>query len=140
MSEDVKLGSVNLFVRDMAASLAFFRMLGLQIPAEAIWPDEANAQHIAIDFPNGVSLELDSYDLTRRYDPGFVEPAGGPRSAIIFNVATRAAVDELHDRMAAGGHPSHLGPFDAFWGQRYAVVLDPDGNQVGIMSPQGQAG
>jgi uncharacterized glyoxalase superfamily protein PhnB len=35
----------------------------------------------------------------------------------------------------AAGHRSHLAPFDAFWGARYAVVLDPDGNRVGISSP-----
>jgi hypothetical protein len=26
-------------------------------------------------------------------------------------------------------------PFDAFWGARYAIVADPDGNDVGLMSP-----
>jgi predicted enzyme related to lactoylglutathione lyase len=26
-------------------------------------------------------------------------------------------------------------PWDAFWGSRYAIVADPDGNHVGIMSP-----
>jgi hypothetical protein len=25
--------------------------------------------------------------------------------------------------------------FDAFWGARYAIVADPDGNDVGLMSP-----
>ena len=26
-------------------------------------------------------------------------------------------------------------PYDAFWGARYAIVEDPDGNAVGLMSP-----
>jgi uncharacterized glyoxalase superfamily protein PhnB len=28
-------------------------------------------------------------------------------------------------------------PFDAFWGQRYATVLDPDGNTVDLFAPLG---
>ncbi len=136
MAQDLRIGSINLFVKDMAASLAFYRRLGLEIAAESIWPDEATAQHVAIAVPDGLSLELDSYDLTRRYDQGFKEPSGPPRAAVIFKVPTREAVDELHARMTAAGHPSHLQPFEAFWRARYAVVEDPDGNQVGIMSPQ----
>ncbi|MFL6036949.1 MAG: glyoxalase, partial [Gaiellaceae bacterium] len=26
-------------------------------------------------------------------------------------------------------------PFDAFWGQRYATVVDPDGNAVDLFAP-----
>ena len=36
--------------------------------------------------------------------------------------------------LAAGGR-GHLAPWDAFWGQRYAVVLDPDGNVVNLFAP-----
>ena len=37
--------------------------------------------------------------------------------------------------LAAEGVPVQQEPYDAFWGARYAVVSDPDGNAVGIMSP-----
>ena len=52
-----------------------------------------------------------------------------------FRVATREAVDALYGRMTAAGHRGQQPPYDAFWGARYAVVEDPDGNAVGIMSP-----
>jgi uncharacterized glyoxalase superfamily protein PhnB len=35
----------------------------------------------------------------------------------------------------AAGYHSELEPFDAFWGQRYATVLDPDGNGVDLFAP-----
>ena len=37
--------------------------------------------------------------------------------------------------LAADGVPVQQQPYDAFWGARYAVVSDPDGHGVGIMSP-----
>jgi len=32
-----------------------------------------------------------------------------------------------HSKLVGAGRQSHVAPFDAFWGQRYATVLDPDG-------------
>jgi hypothetical protein len=52
-----------------------------------------------------------------------------------FGVPSRAAVDEVHDRLVAAGHPSRQPPYDAFWGSRYAIVADPDGRDVGFMPP-----
>ena len=37
--------------------------------------------------------------------------------------------------MTAAGHRGLQAPFDAFWGARYAIVEDPDGIAVGLMSP-----
>ena len=37
-------------------------------------------------------------------------------------------------RTAAGYH-RHQRPYDGFWGARYAIVDDPDGNAAGLMSP-----
>jgi uncharacterized glyoxalase superfamily protein PhnB len=41
-------------------------------------------------------------------------------------------VDELHATLGQLGAGSHLEPFDAPWGQRYASVLDPDGNRIDL--------
>ena len=67
-------------------------------------------------------------------------PAGtrGPpeRGAILgFKVESRHEVDALVAALAADGVPVQQPPYDAFWGARYAVVSDPDGHGVGIMSP-----
>ena len=37
--------------------------------------------------------------------------------------------------LVAAGYHGHLEPWDAFWGQRYATVLDPDGNSVDLFAP-----
>ena len=37
--------------------------------------------------------------------------------------------------VTAAGYAGEQPPYDAFWGARYAVVADPEGNSVGLMSP-----
>jgi uncharacterized glyoxalase superfamily protein PhnB len=44
-------------------------------------------------------------------------------------------VDQLVEALAVDGAAVQQRPYDAFWGARYAIVSDPDGNAVGIMSP-----
>ena len=51
----------------------------------------------------------------------------------------RDTVDRLYADVTGAGHPGVQPPFDAFWGGRYAIVADPDGNQVGLMSPIDEA-
>jgi uncharacterized glyoxalase superfamily protein PhnB len=44
-------------------------------------------------------------------------------------------VDRTHAELVGAGHRSHKDPWDAPWGQRYAVVLDPDGTSVDLFAP-----
>ena len=46
-----------------------------------------------------------------------------------------ADVDTAYERVVSAGFAGHLAPFDAFWGQRYAVVHDPDGTPVDLYAP-----
>jgi uncharacterized glyoxalase superfamily protein PhnB len=55
--------------------------------------------------------------------------------ALAFRCETPAAVDALFAEVTAAGHASKVAPFDAFWGMRYAVVEDPDGNSVDLFCP-----
>jgi uncharacterized glyoxalase superfamily protein PhnB len=84
---------------------------------------------------NGVRVELDSVWFAKQWNPGLDETRLGSTVIPIFHVASRAEVDGVYARVIAAGHPSHKAPEDAFWGARYAIVADPDGCSVGIMSP-----
>jgi uncharacterized glyoxalase superfamily protein PhnB len=131
------LNTLSLFARDMAASLAFYQRLGIAVPEEALQQASVGqAHHVELPMPGGFTLELDSQAVTKAYDPGWKEAAsGGARLTIGFHVESRDAVDATYADMTGAGYSSHLAPFDAFWGARYAILEDPDGNQVGIMSP-----
>ena len=56
-----------------------------------------------------------------------------------FGLPSREAVDELFDELVTHEHQALQPPYDAFWGARYAIVEDPDGNPVGLMSPSDDA-
>ncbi len=124
------IDAVGIVVGDMARSLSFYRALGLQIPPEA---DEE--QHVEVALPGGLRLMFDTVELMRGFDPGYVASAESGGISLAFRCDSVADVDRLHDELVAAGHRSHLAPFDAFWGQRYATIDDPDGNPVDVFAP-----
>lgn len=128
------LRQMNLVARDMTATLAFYRRLGLDIPEEAVWSSGGKAHHVVVDMPDGFQIEFDSPELTRAYDPGWEDSIGGNPNFLVFTLPSREAVDETYADLTAAGHLGHLEPFDAFWGARYGIVDDPNGNHVGLIS------
>ena len=125
-----RLAVIEIVVADMGASLEFYRRLGLDIPGE----DQASP-HVEVDLPGGLRIAFDTQDTIRSFDPEWSPPSGGHGIALAFACADAAEVDATYAALVAGGHPSHLAPWDAFWGQRYATVLDPDGNTVDLFAP-----
>lgn len=126
---------VSLVVKDVDRSIEFYRLLGLTIPDEAIYREGDVALHVGIDVNDGLRLDLDSFEATARWAPDWQPSTTGARGALSLVVADAAAVDTMFAAMTAAGHPSHVAPFDAAWGARFAVVVDPDGHLVGFMSP-----
>ena len=126
------LSGLNLVVRDVDAALAFYRALGLEIPESTIWRTDSGAHHVDVAMPNGLGLDLDSEQLAGSYNAGW--RPDGPRSVIGFSLPTREAVDERYAALTGAGYSGLQPPYDAFWGARYAIVADPDGNHVGLMS------
>jgi uncharacterized glyoxalase superfamily protein PhnB len=128
MSETPTLNQLNLMVGDMAATVAFYRKLGLALDAPA------DAQHVEFRFPSGMVIEFDTADSVRTWD-SCPRTASGGGTVIGFSVKSRQAVDTLYDDLTGAGGCEHQVPYDAFWGARYAIVDDPDGHPVGIMGP-----
>jgi catechol 2,3-dioxygenase-like lactoylglutathione lyase family enzyme len=116
---------IGLVVADMATSLAFYRRLGLDIP-----PDADGQPHVEVQLSGGLRLAWDTTETIRSFDESWTPPSGGHRVALAFDCESPAGVDAAYDELVAAGTPGHLAPWDAFWGQRYAVVLDPDGNHI----------
>ena len=91
--------------------------------------------HAQLRMPSGFSLELDSADSARVWHAGWRADPHSGGVVIGFAVRSREEVDRLFDELTAAGYAGRQPPFDAFWGARYAIVADPDGNDVGLMSP-----
>ncbi len=125
-----RLDLVGLVVADMAASLSFYRRLGLDLPAEA-----DDAPHVETTLPGGLRLAWDTEETIRSFDPSYSREAAGNRTSLAFRCASPAHVDALLAELVDAGARVHLAPFDAVWGQRYATVLDPDGGSVDLFAP-----
>jgi catechol 2,3-dioxygenase-like lactoylglutathione lyase family enzyme len=125
-----RLDLLGLVTTDMAASLAFYRRLGLDLPAEA-----DSAPHVETTLPGGLRLAWDTVETVHSFDPGWTAPQGGHRTALAFRCDNPAEVDAVYAALTAAGHHGHKAPWDAFWGQRYAIVHDPDDNPVDLFAP-----
>jgi uncharacterized glyoxalase superfamily protein PhnB len=127
-----RLTVVELVVADMAASLAFYRRLGLDIPSPA-----DTEPHVEVDLGGGHRLAFDTVDTVRSFAPSWTPPTGGHRSALAFACDSPAEVDATYASLVDGGYHGELPPWDAFWGQRYATVHDPDGGSVDLFAALG---
>jgi uncharacterized glyoxalase superfamily protein PhnB len=119
---------IGIVVRDMAAALRFYRLLGLDIDANL-----DNEPHVEFVLPGGFRIAWDSLEMIKGIDPSWVEPTG-QRMTLAFKCENAGEVDTLYNRVIESGYHGHKEPWDAFWGQRYAIVIDPDGNSVDLFA------
>lgn len=124
-----QLDMIGIVVSDMPRSLAFYRLLGLDIP-----PSADTEPHVEVTLRGGLRLGFDSDATVASFHPGYTPPVGGGRVGVAFLLPDAAAVDAAHARIVGAGYPSELDPFDAPWGQRYATVRDPDGTSLDLFA------
>lgn len=122
------LNALGIVTSDMATSIRFYRLLGVDVPET---PDEG---HLDTFLPNGVRFMLDSEDVVRSFRPDW-QRAFGNQVGLAFECESAAEVDELYARIVAAGFDGDKAPWDAFWGQRYAQLRDPDGVPVDLYAP-----
>lgn len=122
-----RLEYIGMVARDMAATLRFYRLLGMGIPEGAESEDHVEAAG------TGFRVAWDTEALIMNIDSEWVKPVG-QRIGIGFLCASPAEVDELYRRVTEAGYEGYKAPWDAFWGQRYAVVTDPDGNHIDLFA------
>jgi catechol 2,3-dioxygenase-like lactoylglutathione lyase family enzyme len=128
-----RVDAIGLVVADMSRSLSFYRRLGIDFPAGA-----ESEPHVEAPLPGGLRLLLDTVETVHSFDPEWRPPAGGgPRSALAFACESPAEVDKVYADLVAAGFEGHKEPWDAFWGQRYASLHDPDGNGVDLFAALG---
>jgi uncharacterized glyoxalase superfamily protein PhnB len=136
-----RFDQVNVVSGDPATSIAFYRLLGLPMPDDRAFSSEAGIFHAeAAPDEATASFEMDSVAFAQAWNPAWKGEANlAGRVVLGFRVDERETVDAAYDRLVSAGHPGLLPPHDAFWGARYAIVEDPDGIAVGIMSPASES-
>ena len=120
-----QLNALGIVTSDMARSIAFYRLLGLDVP------DTPNEGHLDTFLPNGVRFMLDTEDVVRSFRPDWTRETGN-QVGLAFECESAAEVDDLYARIVDAGFDGEKAPWDAFWGQRYAQLRDPDGVPVDL--------
>jgi catechol 2,3-dioxygenase-like lactoylglutathione lyase family enzyme len=120
---------MGIIVRDMPTALRFYRLLGMDIPADA---DKEG--HVEVKLPGGFRIAWDSLEVINSFAPDYQMP-DTPQPALAFLCDSPAEVNKLYADLVAAGYHGHKEPWDAFWGQRYAVILDPDNHLVDLFAP-----
>jgi catechol 2,3-dioxygenase-like lactoylglutathione lyase family enzyme len=136
-----ELDQLNLITANIDAMVAFYRRLGLTVEDSGDdWPPGSGARHVEIAMSNELSLELDNATSASTWH-GAVRERGATPATVVFGFAlpTREAVDERYAELTASGAIGRQEPYDAFWGARYAIVTDPDGHDIGLMSQKDPA-
>ncbi len=119
-----QLDALGIIASDLAATLAFYRIVGVAF-------SEEGEGHMEAELGGGFRLMIDSVELVESFST-YESTSGGRNVSLAFRCESPAEVDEVHERAVAAGHRSKEAPFDAPWGQRYATLLDPDANPVDL--------
>jgi catechol 2,3-dioxygenase-like lactoylglutathione lyase family enzyme len=125
-----RLDAIGLVTTHMGDAIDFYQQLGLVFDLGG--PNEGHSEATT---PGGIRVMLDTEEMVKSFSD-WVAPTGSHRAALAFLCASPDEVDRLHLALTASRRGrSHVAPFDAPWGQRYATVLDPDGNAVDLFAP-----
>jgi uncharacterized glyoxalase superfamily protein PhnB len=119
------LNAIGIAVSDMRRSMQFYRLLGLDLPED---PAE---DHVEATMANGTRLMFDPEAVIRSFLPEW-ERTDGNQVSLAFECASPAELDEIYERVVAAGFEGEKEPWDAFWGQRYALLGDPDGVRINL--------
>jgi len=125
-----QLDFFGIVVRDMARSVAFYRRLGLDFPEGA-----ENETHVEAPLPGGMRYALDTEEVMRAFDPEWKRPTEGHMVGGAFRCESPEEVDRVYRELLEAGATPHKEPWDAFWGQRYAQLKDPDGTVIDLYAP-----
>ncbi len=122
-----ELNAIGIVSADTARSIAFYRLLGVDFPDDGEGATSRRPCRAACGFM------LDAEEVIRSFRPDWTREIGN-QLALAFECAGPAEVDELYARVAAAGFQAEKEPWDAFWGQRYAQLRDPDGVPVDLFA------
>ena len=119
------LNAIGIAASNMEESIRFYRALGLDMP------DPSEHGHVEAVMPGGAKLMLDSEEVIYSFIPDW-KRTDGNQVSLAFECESPAQVDEIYARVTEAGFEGEKEPWDAFWGQRYALLGDPDGVRVNL--------
>jgi lactoylglutathione lyase len=125
---------VNVYTRDLAAALGFYRDL-LSFEETFRAPDPEAPDHVELRL-DGVTIALSTAEAAQRVHGLPASPGSHGFQLVLWTTD----VDTSYDALVAAGVPSHTVPHDTGNDNRNAVVRDPDGNLVELVAKRAGRG
>lgn len=127
----MKIDAVSVTSTNLKTSVKFYSLLGFNFPS-----CEEGEKHIEPEHNDGeIHLMIDSSDLIENITGSKPIPPNHSTFAILCT--NPSEVDHLYKKIKEGGFTVVKEPWDAFWGQRYAIIQDPDGYKIDLFAPLG---
>ena len=125
----MKLDAISVTSTNLEKSAAFYSLLGFTFPAF-----DKGEKHIEPETKSGeVRLMIDAADLIQSITGSKPIPPNHSSFAILCE--NPAKVNSTVASVRAAGFVVVKEAWDAFWGQRYAIIQDPDGYMVDLFAP-----
>ena len=126
------LTEINLVVGDLAASHRFYTLLGWTMRAITLPGDDRPQAWLTVSGPAPVTLHSQSF--ASWWDTTGPQPSAGS-TTIDLTFDDQDLADRFLLGASEAGGTVVVEPRDMPWGQRYAIVADPDGYRWGLKSP-----
>ena len=123
----MRLDAVGIVCGDLERSIAFYRLLGVTLD-----DFDPETGHYEAELGGGIRLMLDSEAVMASFIDGFTKPKGNDRMSLAVECESAKDVDTAFRAATEAKFDAVRDPFDAFWGQRYATLADPDGTHVDL--------
>jgi uncharacterized glyoxalase superfamily protein PhnB len=122
----MKINAIGVFTSNLAKTVEFYSLVGFKFPEF-----KSDEQHLeATTAPGETRLMIDSKELIKSLIGE--EPRPGNCSVFAVEFSSTEELDGVAKKVAESGFKIFKEPWDAFWGQRYCVVEDPDGHRIDL--------
>ncbi|GAA3871300.1 VOC family protein [Celeribacter arenosi] len=125
------IDAVAVSATDIERSIAFYALLGFDFDGEGAFKSDEHVEPVRVT--GEPRLMIDAAELMEKLTGE--RPHAPNHSVFAMLCDTPAEVDRVVRDVSAQGHAVLTAPWDAFWGQRYATVADPDGYRIDLFAP-----
>lgn len=125
-----QLNTITIVVNSLPKALQFYRALGLKIPIgqEQEYYVECVSKHAS-------TIVFITKENMLKLNPSWRQADSNGNIGLHFKFSNTQGVEETYNKLMDLGYQSVTIPYDTKWGERFAEVLDPDGNTVSIFAP-----
>jgi catechol 2,3-dioxygenase-like lactoylglutathione lyase family enzyme len=124
----MKINAVSVTSSDINKTIEFYRILGFEF--EKINQEEKHFE--PVEKIGSARLMIDKKELIYKITGQNPEPGNHSVFAILYDNPDE--VDDVVKKIKESKFKIVKEPWDAFWGQRYAIIEDPDGYKIDLYS------